>query len=218
MRYRTYARTGWEHLRNRLRHVGPGRLDRLRRRRDAAGAGRERRARLQLLRHGLGVWRRPQRAPARPDAARASRQAAVRGDESPAEEPALDSARRLPLDDVFPPDHIREYTEESLENLGVDTIDVQQLHAWSDDWAADERWQRVDGRSHARGQGPELGHQRQPLGDRRTSSQALETGLIDWVQVVYNIFDQNPEDVLFPYCQAARHRASSRACLSTKAA
>jgi aryl-alcohol dehydrogenase-like predicted oxidoreductase len=31
---------------------------------------------------------------------------------------------------------------------------------------------------------------------------ALETGLIDSVQVVYNIFDQAPEDELFPYCEA----------------
>ena len=30
---------------------------------------------------------------------------------------------------------------------------------------------------------------------------ALDTGLIDAVQVVYNIFDQAPEDQLFPYCQ-----------------
>ena len=30
---------------------------------------------------------------------------------------------------------------------------------------------------------------------------ALDSGLVDWVQVVYNIFDQNPEDELFPYCQ-----------------
>jgi aryl-alcohol dehydrogenase-like predicted oxidoreductase len=30
---------------------------------------------------------------------------------------------------------------------------------------------------------------------------ALETGLIDCVQVVYNIFDQSPEDELLPYCQ-----------------
>ena len=30
---------------------------------------------------------------------------------------------------------------------------------------------------------------------------ALDTGLVDSVQVVYNIFDQAPEDELFPYCQ-----------------
>ena len=30
---------------------------------------------------------------------------------------------------------------------------------------------------------------------------ALDTGLIDAVQVVYNLFDQSPEDVLFPACR-----------------
>ena len=48
----------------------------------------------------------------------------------------------FPLDDVFPPDHVRAFTEKSLKNLGVDAIDVQQFHAWSDRWADDERWQR----------------------------------------------------------------------------
>jgi aryl-alcohol dehydrogenase-like predicted oxidoreductase len=47
------------------------------------------------------------------------------------------------LDEVFPPDHIRDYTERSLENLGVETIDLQQLHAWSDRWADDDRWKQV---------------------------------------------------------------------------
>jgi aryl-alcohol dehydrogenase-like predicted oxidoreductase len=31
--------------------------------------------------------------------------------------------------------------------------------------------------------------------------QALASGLIDSVQVVYNVLDQNPEDELLPYCQ-----------------
>ena len=50
------------------------------------------------------------------------------------------------LDDVYPPDYIREYTEKSLANIGVSTIDLQQFHVWSDTWADDERWQRA-GRS-----------------------------------------------------------------------
>jgi aryl-alcohol dehydrogenase-like predicted oxidoreductase len=104
------------------------------------------------------------------------------------------------LDDVFPPDHIREYTEKSLENLDVTTIDLQQLHVWSDDWAADERWQRALSDLKAdklvRAVGISI-NRWQPENVLR----ALDTGLVDAVQVVYNVFDQNPEDRLFPVCQ-----------------
>ena len=48
-----------------------------------------------------------------------------------------------PIGDVFPPDHIREYTEKSLRNLGLDTLDLQQLHVWSDAWADDDGWKRA---------------------------------------------------------------------------
>jgi aryl-alcohol dehydrogenase-like predicted oxidoreductase len=105
-----------------------------------------------------------------------------------------------PLDDVFPPDHIRRYTEASLENLGVDTIDLQQLHAWSDRWAADERWQRTMDDLTKEGLVRSWGIS---VNRWETTNvlRALDTGLIDCVQVVYNIFDQDPEDVLFPYCR-----------------
>lgn len=108
---------------------------------------------------------------------------------------------RFTLDDVFPPDHIRAYTEKSLENLGVDAIDLQQLHAWSDRWADDERWQRVVSDLKAEGLVRSWGisvNRWEPTNVLK----ALETGLIDCVQVVYNVFDQAPEDQLFPYCQA----------------
>jgi aryl-alcohol dehydrogenase-like predicted oxidoreductase len=106
----------------------------------------------------------------------------------------------FPLDVVFPPDHIREYTEKSLVNLGVETIDVQQIHAWSDKWAADERWQRVMEDLKREGKVRTWGisvNRWEPTNVLK----ALDTGLVDWVQVVYNIFDQNPEEELFPYCQ-----------------
>jgi aryl-alcohol dehydrogenase-like predicted oxidoreductase len=104
------------------------------------------------------------------------------------------------LDEVFPPDHIREYTEKSLENIGVDTLDLQQLHVWSDTWAADDRWQKaiaaLKEEKLARTVGISV-NRFQPHNVLR----ALETGLVDAVQVVYNTFDQNPEDQLFPVCQ-----------------
>ncbi len=105
-----------------------------------------------------------------------------------------------PIADIFPPSHIREYTEKSLENLGLETVDLQQFHVWSDTWAVDEGWQRaVD----------DLKHQRliRAFGisvnrwEATNVLRALDTGLVDSVQVVYNLFDQAPEDQLFPYCQ-----------------
>ena len=105
-----------------------------------------------------------------------------------------------PLDDVFPADYIREYTEKSLANIGVSTLDLQQLHVWTDEWAADDRWQRALRALKDEGLVRAIGisvNRWQPANVLR----ALESGLIDAVQVVYNVFDQSPEDELFPYCQ-----------------
>ena len=102
--------------------------------------------------------------------------------------------------DTYPPEHIREYTEKSLTNLGVPAIDLQQFHVWSDTWARDADWQRAvdDLKREKLVRAIGISVNREATNVLR----ALETGLIDSVQVVYNIFDQAPEDELFPYCQA----------------
>jgi aryl-alcohol dehydrogenase-like predicted oxidoreductase len=107
---------------------------------------------------------------------------------------------RFALDDVFPADYIREYTERSLRNLGVQTMDLQQFHVWTDAWAEDDRWQRAVSELKEQGLVRAIGisiNRWQPANVLRT----LATGLIDAVQVVYNVFDQAPEDELFPECQ-----------------
>lgn len=107
--------------------------------------------------------------------------------------------REYTLDEAFPPDYIREYTERSLRNLGVDTIDLLQFHVWSDAWADDDRWQTTMSSLKNEGLVRAVGisiNRWQPTNVLR----ALDTGLIDAVQVVYNVFDQNPEDELFPAC------------------
>jgi aryl-alcohol dehydrogenase-like predicted oxidoreductase len=104
------------------------------------------------------------------------------------------------LDDVFPADYIREYTEKSLRNIGVSTIDLQQFHVWTDEWADDERWQRAVSSLKEEGLIRAFGisiNRWEPANVLK----ALATDLIDSVQVVYNVFDQNPEDELFPECR-----------------
>jgi aryl-alcohol dehydrogenase-like predicted oxidoreductase len=104
------------------------------------------------------------------------------------------------LDESYPADHIRRSTEASLTNLGLSSLDLQQFHTWNDAWATDDRWQRaVDDLKReglVRGVGISV-NRWQPT----TGLKALRTGLFDSVQVVYNLFDQNPEDELFPACR-----------------
>lgn len=110
------------------------------------------------------------------------------------------SQRSFPLDDTFLPEHIRRMTETSLDNLGLDHVDLQQFHVWEDAWAPDERWQRAvddlkrEGLIRAAGVSV---NRWEPWNVLET----LRTGLIDVVQVIYNIFDQSAEDDLFPLCE-----------------
>lgn len=105
-----------------------------------------------------------------------------------------------PVSDTYPADHIREYTEISLKNLDAGHIDLQQFHVWSDSWAESDDWKRgvraLKDEGLVRAFGISV-NRWQPTNVMR----ALESGLIDSVQVVYNIFDQAAEDELFPYCQ-----------------
>jgi aryl-alcohol dehydrogenase-like predicted oxidoreductase len=110
------------------------------------------------------------------------------------------SRREFTLDECFPPEHIVEYTEKSLKNLGVEAIDLQQFHVWEDSWAIDERWQRTVEKLKQEGKIRAMGisvNRWEP----ENCLNSLKTGLIDAVQVIYNIFDQAPEDELFPLCE-----------------
>src|SRR5687768_12627436 len=104
------------------------------------------------------------------------------------------------LEDVFPPDHIRRFTELTLENLDGVPVDLMQFHVWNDAWALDERWQRTMADLVREGMIGGVGisiNRWEPA----NSLETLRTGLIDAVQVIYNIFDQSPEDELFPLCR-----------------
>jgi aryl-alcohol dehydrogenase-like predicted oxidoreductase len=107
-----------------------------------------------------------------------------------------------PVAETFPPDHIHEFTAKSLANLGLPRIDLLQFHVWDDAWAPDDGWKRAVEDLKRAGTIRAFG-----ISVNRWQAEnvlaAIETGLVDAVQVVYNIFDQAPEDRLFPACRAA---------------
>ena len=110
------------------------------------------------------------------------------------------SKPEYPLDQTFPPDHIRRYTESSLKHLGLDSLDLTQFHVWDDGWANDDRWQKAVADLKREGLIKAIGISLNRW-EPENAIRALRTGLIDAVQVIYNLFDQAPEDNLFPVCR-----------------
>lgn len=104
------------------------------------------------------------------------------------------------IDEVFPSEYITEYVEHSLQNLGVEQLDLMQFHVWEDAWHQRDEWKETIAKLTKEGKVAHWGisiNRWEP----NNSLETLRTGLIDAVQVIYNIFDQNPEDNLFPLCR-----------------
>ncbi len=102
--------------------------------------------------------------------------------------------------DVFPADHVFKYTDMIREKLGVQVIDLLQLHVWDDSWTDDPEFRKTVEKLKSDGSIRSFGlslNRWQP----ENGLKALQTGLVDVVQVIYSIFDQSPEDRLFPVCK-----------------
>ncbi len=101
--------------------------------------------------------------------------------------------------DVFPADHVFDYADRIRQALGVDTIDLLQFHVWDDSWADRKEFrdtvEKLKRDKIVRAFGLSLNRWQPANGIR-----AIRTGLVESVQVIYNLFDQNPEDELFPVC------------------
>lgn len=105
-----------------------------------------------------------------------------------------------PISEVFPYDHIVRSTEESLRNLRLEQIYLQQYHVWTDAWVKTDEWRQaiVDLKKSGKVRyfGVSISEH-----DPDSALQVVDTGAIDAVQVIYNIFDQSPERNLFPLCE-----------------
>jgi aryl-alcohol dehydrogenase-like predicted oxidoreductase len=112
------------------------------------------------------------------------------------------AARGVPVKDVFPAAHIKRSADESLQNLGLDHIDLLQLHVWRDEYLDDHDagWQEALRELQESGKVRFVGIS---VNDHDPSSalRAVASGLFDTAQIIYNIFDQSPEEMFFPACQ-----------------
>jgi len=104
------------------------------------------------------------------------------------------------IDHVFPYDHIISSTESSLRNLKLEAVDLQQLHVWNPEWLGSDEWRRAFEDLKSSGKAKAVGIS---INDHDPDSalEIVKTGLIDSVQVIYNIFDQSPAASLFPLCR-----------------
>lgn len=105
----------------------------------------------------------------------------------------------LPVEEAFPGDYVTECTERSLGNLGVEALDLQQFHVWQDDWVGQGEWLEAVERLKKDGKIRAFGvsiNDHQP----ENAIRLIETGVVDTVQVIYNVFEQSPEDRLLPAC------------------
>ena len=104
------------------------------------------------------------------------------------------------IEKVFPYEYILRSTETSLQHLKVDTIDLQQLHVWNPEWFHREDWRRAFEELKTSGKVRAVGVS---INDHQPDSalELVQSGLIDCVQVIYNVFDQSPEKNLFPLTQ-----------------
>ncbi len=109
------------------------------------------------------------------------------------------AAPSTPISEVFPYDYIVQSTEQSLRNLGVEQIYLQQFHVWTDAWIHTEEWQRAIQDLRASGKVRYFGVSVSEH-DPNSALEAVKSCMFTAVQVIYNIFDQKPEEKLFPLC------------------
>jgi aryl-alcohol dehydrogenase-like predicted oxidoreductase len=101
------------------------------------------------------------------------------------------------IDEVFPYDYVIRSTEESLRNLKLEAVDLQQLHVWNTEWTDRDEWKRAFEDLKKSGKAKAVGVSLN-AGDPDSGLDLIRTGLCDSVQVVYNIFDQSPNVKLLP--------------------
>ena len=114
----------------------------------------------------------------------------------------------LETDDVqgtFSKQWIINSTEESLKRLKTDYLDVQQLHCWAASWLHQGDWLEAVEQLKAQGKIRYFGVSANDWEPYNTVS-LVESGLVDSIQVIYNLFEQRPAEQLLP--AALKHKVA----------
>jgi aryl-alcohol dehydrogenase-like predicted oxidoreductase len=97
----------------------------------------------------------------------------------------------------YPADYIRTNVEERLRNLNTDCIDILQFHTWTRAWNKDPlplfTLQKLKEEGKIRFIGVST-----PEQDQNSLIDLMRKGLVDTVQVIYNIFEQEPAAEFLP--------------------
>lgn len=106
----------------------------------------------------------------------------------------------LPIGDFFRPAWIRSECEASLRRLGTDHVDVLYLHTWSRSWGHEDDWFAEMAALKAEGKIRAVGISLPDEGPA-DANVAIARGQVDVLQVVYSVFQQEPEVSLFPLAE-----------------
>jgi len=106
----------------------------------------------------------------------------------------------VPISEVFPEGYIEKMVDSSLKSLGIETLDLMQFHVWQDDFAKDDGWKNEIQNITKKGK---VKHWGVSINDYQPSNclKTLDTGLIESVQFIFNIFHQKPTEKLLPYAK-----------------
>jgi aryl-alcohol dehydrogenase-like predicted oxidoreductase len=107
------------------------------------------------------------------------------------------AGKGTPLAEAFPAGWIVSQTETSLKRLGLDCVDLQQLHVWCDEWTGADEWYEALTLLREQGKIRFFGVSLNTH-DPDSGLGLVASGRVDTIQVVHNIFEQTPQDRLFP--------------------
>ncbi|CAZ95095.1 aldo/keto reductase [Zobellia galactanivorans] len=109
----------------------------------------------------------------------------------------LDVDGNPPIKGRYPEWYIRQMVEGSLRRLGVERLDLLQLHLWFESGVYELEWLETLNALRLEGKIDKIGVS---LADIRPNQgvDLAQLGLVDTIQVMFNIFEQQPMDELFP--------------------